>query len=127
MGATTRGMLAIALAWSALAAGEEKTITAAEAAEHVGQDVTVCGHVVKTDKAFSRTGRSYLLRIDQAAPPIFTVVVVGSQVDNPFIDADRRYAQKNVCVKGRVRNQKGMVHMQLNAPNQIRIVKSSDR
>jgi DNA/RNA endonuclease YhcR with UshA esterase domain len=118
--------LVIALAFAVApspAASEKKTITAAEAKDHIGQDVTVCGKVVTVDKFFSRTGRQYRLHIDQSAPPLFSVVVSGSSTDNPFIGADRRYADKDVCVTGHVQDYRGMVHMRLTAPSQIRIVK----
>jgi hypothetical protein len=117
-------VVALALAVvSSAAASEKKTIAAAEAKDHIGQDVTVCGKVVLVDKFFSRGGRQYRLHIDQSAPPLFSVVVSGSSADNPFIGADRRYADKDVCVTGHIQDYRGMVHMRLNAPNQIRIVK----
>lgn len=110
------------LAWPA-AAAEKKTVTAAEARDHIGQDVTVCGKVVQIQKGISRSGRSWLLHVDKPAPPIFTVIMNGSTIDNPFFDADRRYPGKDVCVTGHVRERNGMVHMLLTAPTQIRIVK----
>jgi len=46
-----------------------------------------------------------------------------SATDNPFIGADRRYADKDICVTGHVQDYRGMVHMRPTAPNQVRIVK----
>ena len=110
-------------AWLAGPAAEKKTVTAAEARANIGQDVTVCGKVVQIQKGISRSGRSWLLHIDKPAPPIFTVIMNGSTVDNPFFDADRRYVNKDICVTGHVRENNGLVHMLLTAPTHIRIVK----
>jgi len=116
------GVLILLLALPA--AAEDKSITAAEARNHVKQQVTVCGKVVAVEQRVSRNGRRWLLRIDQAAPPVFTILLGGETIGNPvFSDADRRYADKDICVTGLVRDYNGMIHMQPNAPGQIRIVK----
>jgi hypothetical protein len=116
--------LIVAASVPAAAASDKKTITAAEARDNIGQDVTVCGKVVAVQKAFSRSGGSWLLRIDEAAPPVFTVMMPGNTLDNPaFLDADRLFADKDICATGRVRDYNGMVHIQLTAPAQIKIVK----
>lgn len=117
-------MLAFTVWLTGPAAGaEKKTITAAEARDHVGQNVTVCGKVAQIQKGLSRAGRNWLLHIDKPAPPIFTVIMNGNTFDNPFSDADRRFAGKEVCVTGHVRDRDGAVHMLVSAPPQIRIVK----
>lgn len=113
---------AVWLAGSA-ALAEQKTVTAAEAKDHIGRDVTVCGKVVQIQKGISRAGRNWLLYFDKPAPPIFTVIVNGNTFDNPFFDADRRYPNTDVCVTGHVRDRDGMVHMLVTAPSKIRIVK----
>jgi len=116
--------LALAVWLAAPAAASDKPIvTAAAARDHIGRDVTVCGKVVQIQKGISRAGRSWLLYIDKPAPPIFTVIMNGNTFDNPFFDADKRYAGKDVCVTGHVRDRDGMVHMLLTAPPHIRIVK----
>lgn len=116
--------LAVALVMGLTAPSlEKKIITAAEARTHVGENVTVCGKVVRIQKGFSRSGRDWHLQFDEATPPSFTAIVTGNRIDNPgFIDADKRYADKDVCVDGLIRERNGMVYA-MPSPSQIRIVK----
>lgn len=108
------------------APSDKKVITAAEAKDHIGREVTVCGKVVAVQKSGSRGRTSWLLHIDKTPPPVFTVIANAAAIDNPFFDADKRYANKDVCVSGYVRDHDGLVHMLLTAPPQIKIVKAKD-
>jgi hypothetical protein len=103
---------------------EKKTITPAEARTHIGHNATVCGKIVSVQKGFSPSGRAWHLQFDLATPPIFTVIVGGNTIDNPaFIDADKRYANKDVCVEGLILERNGMVYTAPTTPGRIRIVK----
>lgn len=119
--------LAVALAalLTTVAPAEKKTITAAEARTHMGQEVTICGRVVSVRKANApRAGASWQIFMDQEAPPIFALIASANAVDNPFfLTADSRFSGKDVCADGKVMEHGGLAYIRLTQPRQIRVVK----
>jgi hypothetical protein len=118
--------LAVALAvLLSLVPAEKKTITAAEARAHMGQDVTICGKVVSVRKVTApRAGSSWQIYLEQEAPPIFALIASANQFDNPFfLTADSRFSGKDVCADGKVMEHNGLAYMRLTQPRQIRVVK----
>lgn len=67
----------VLLAASSLLA--QKTLTATEAKNHIGEQATVCGKVVSTRWAESSRGSPTFLNFDQPYPDqVFTLVIWGS-------------------------------------------------
>jgi DNA/RNA endonuclease YhcR with UshA esterase domain len=119
--------LAVALAalLTTVVPAEKKTITAAEARTHLGEDVTVCGRVVSVRKANApRAGASWQIYLDQDTPPVFALIASANLVDNPFfVTADSRFSGKDVCADGKVMEHSGLAYIRLTQPRQIRVVK----
>jgi hypothetical protein len=106
----------------------KKTISASEAKANIGQDVTVCGKVVKVRKVTApRAGSTWQMAVDQEAPPVLTLIANANNFDNPFfITADARFSGKDVCADGKVMDHNGLIYIRLTEPRQIRIVKDKD-
>jgi hypothetical protein len=126
------GTIALALALTASLATpvplEKKTITAAEARAHIGEDVSVCGKVVLVRKAVAaKVGATWQIYIDQVTPPLLALIASASTVDNPyFVSADSRFSDKDICAQGKLFDHNGLVYIRLTAPGQIRIIKNKN-
>jgi DNA/RNA endonuclease YhcR with UshA esterase domain len=112
------------LAFALLAASSvlaQKTLTAAEAKAHIGEQVTVCGKVVSTRWAESSRGSPTFLNFDQPYPDqVFTLVIWGndrSKFDNP----ETTYRGKRICVTGKVSSFKGVPEVIASDPSQIKV------
>jgi hypothetical protein len=69
-------LIATTVLLSSWAAGLAQTISAKEAAEHVGQKQTVCGEIVGEHTASGSRGTPTFINLDQAYPhQIFTILI----------------------------------------------------
>src|SRR5690348_7100089 len=86
----------------------QKAYSASEAKEHVGESAAVCGTVESTHWARSSRGSPTFINLDKAYPnQIFTVLIWGS--DRPkFGDPERDYKGKHICIRGDIRDYKGV-------------------
>ena len=102
---------------SALAAN---ALTASQAAEHIGEQTTVCGVVASTKYAAKSKGQPTYLNFDQPYPHhIFTVVIWGS--DRPkFGTPETTLMGKQVCATGMIRGYHGKPEIIANEPQQLR-------
>lgn len=98
------------------------TLTAAEAASHVGEVATVCGVVVDTSYLSSNRGRPTFLNLDKPYPDrIFRVVIWGADRDK-FGEPEKKYRDKDICVTGLIRRHHGRPEIIAKDPGQIRII-----
>jgi len=113
-------ILALVLLATSLAHAQ-KTLTAAEAKDHVGERATVCGQVVSTRWTESSRGSPTFLNLDQPYPnQIFTLVIWGndrSKFDNP----ETTYRGKRTCVTGKINTFKGVPEVAASEPAQIKV------
>lgn len=99
----------------------QKTLTASEAKDHIGELATVCGKVVSTRYAESSRGRPTFLNFDEPYPnQVFTVVIWGSD-RSKFGDPETRYRGKRVCANGKIGEFKGVPEVVTNEPAQIKM------
>ena len=116
-------ILGASLAASVWAA--DSPITSAEAKDHVGKRVTVCGNIVSIGQVLARRqgGKQTFLHFDQAPPnAAFTAVIVGGDLfGSPFWGIEKKVEHKNVCVTGYVKNHDGTILMVLDGPNQLKV------
>ena len=78
----------------------QKSISAAEARNHIGDNATVCGQVESTHFASTSRGRPTFINLDSPYPnQIFTVVIWGSDRAK-FGEPEVKYARKRICVTG---------------------------
>jgi DNA/RNA endonuclease YhcR with UshA esterase domain len=117
------GLVFICFAASSLAQPQTKSITAAEAKNHVGEKATVCGSVVSTHYAARTKGSPTFLNLDEPYPKeIFTILIWGS--DRPkFGEPEVKYENKKVCVTGMIKDYKGVPEVVAEQPSQIEIQK----
>jgi hypothetical protein len=109
---------------SALAAQEAEPdrIEPAEAAEHDGDEVTVCGDVAGTAYVGSQPGRPSFLSFGGNYPnQAFSVVVFAEDAENFRRRPDRLYRDKYVCVTGTVEMFDGKPRMVITTPEAIEI------
>ena len=98
----------------------EKTLTAAEAKDHIGEQATVCGKVVSTRYAESSRGSPTFLNFDQPYPnQVFTLLIWGSD-RSKFGDPETSYRGKRICVTGKISDYKGVPEIVANAPSQVK-------
>jgi hypothetical protein len=82
-----------------------RRVSPAEAKNHVGETVIVCGNVVDTrvnKYGLSGRGKPVIFDLDQPEPnPVFYFVTFGAQGEGPQ-EAITAYKGKSVCVTGKV-------------------------
>lgn len=104
-----------------LSALAEKTLTATEAKDHIGEQATVCGKVVSTRYAESSRGSPTFLNFDQPYPnQVFTVLIWGND-RSKFGDPETSYRGKRICVTGKISDFKGVPEIVANDPSQVKI------
>lgn len=120
---TTGMILSVIVLFSAMVAYGQSKLTASDAKNHVGETATVCGQVASTHFAAQSHRSPTFLNIDAPYPrQIFTALIWGS--DRPkFGNPERTYANRRVCVSGRIDIYKGVPEIIVSDPNQIEIQK----
>ena len=117
---TALPILAFVLLAIASAMGQ-RTLTATDAKDHIGEQSTVCGKVVSTVYAEKSRGRPTFLNFDKPYPDqIFTLVIWGSD-RSKFGDPETTYRGKRVCVTGKISAYKGVPEVVANEPAQIKL------
>ena len=98
----------------------QKTLTATEAKQHIGEQATVCGKVVSTRYAEASRGSPTFLNFDQPYPnQIFTVLIWGSD-RSKFGEPETSYRGKRICVAGKLSSFKGVPEV-ASEPAQIKM------
>ena len=102
---------------------QTKKITAAEAKDHVGDRMTICGKVASTHYAKASKGEPTFLNLDEPYPrEIFTILIWGSdrgKVGTP----ESEYKGLRVCVTGKITTYRGTPEIVANEREQIEIQK----
>jgi hypothetical protein len=95
-------------------------IPAAEAAHHVGEIATVCGHVASAAHITSVKGAPTFLNLGRPYPDQhFTVVIweaARARFERP---PERTFDRKSICVTGRIETYKGRPQIVVEDPEQI--------
>lgn len=103
-----------------LSMSAEKTLTETEAKNHIGEQATVCGKVVRTRYAESSRGSPTFLNLDQPYPnQVFTLLIWGSD-RSKFGDPETSYRGKRICVTVKISDYKGVPEIVVNAPSQVK-------
>jgi len=95
-------------------------IKPSEAGRHIGNKVTVCGKVRSTRYAFTWKGKPTLLNLDSVDDD-FAIVIWGKHRKN-FRSPDFDYADKQLCVTGKIKKDKGHLRVDVQDPTQIEVV-----
>ena len=103
---------------------KDKMITAAEAANHIGETITVCDKVYGTKYLESSATQPTFLNLGAAYPNSpFTVVIYGNDRPNFKEKPEIYYDNKNVCVTSLIKEYKGKPEMVIGKENEIKVVK----
>jgi len=105
------------------APGQQPTLTAAEAKDHLGETATVCGVVASARYAASSRGRPTFLNLEAPYPnQLFTVVIWGS-ARNAFPTApEEAYRAKRICVTGLIESYRSSPQIVVQGPAAIRVM-----
>lgn len=115
-------MVAAVISLAIVGRVDASTITAAEAANHVGEQQTVCGMVTSTHFASGSRGQPTFINLDRPYPnQIFTVMIWGSDRPNFPNAPEVYYRGKGVCVTGLIKSYRGKPEIIASRPDQIRL------
>lgn len=122
--ATQRTALALALALVAGAASAQESISPEDAADHVGDEVTVCGRVLQVDFVRTMEGEPTFLVFGRPYPDhVFSVVIWGEDRAK-FRRPERAYRNRDVCATGTVQvADDGRPRMAVDDPARIEVKK----
>ena len=106
---------------AATSAQVPRTLTPAQARDHLGEQATVCGKVVTARYAASARGEPTFLNLDEPYPmPIFTVIIWREQRAR-FGSPEILYRDKTICVTGKITSYRGDPQIEATDPKQITI------
>jgi len=102
------------------AAAEPPVIAAAEAADHVGKRVKVCGQIAAVGRASAKRegGKQTFLHFDKEPPNSpFVAVIIGRDLEGYF-HVDKALHRK-ACATGYVKQREGLIYTIVDAMNQL--------
>jgi DNA/RNA endonuclease YhcR with UshA esterase domain len=99
----------------------QKSISPADAKDHVGERATVCGDVAGTHFAARSKGTPTFINLDRPYPnQIFTILIWGN--DRPkFGSPEETYSGKHICVTGKISIYRGVPEVIAYEPSQISV------
>jgi len=104
-------------------ASQQGFLTAAQAADHVGETATVCGVVASARYAASTRGQPTFLNLDQPYPnQVFTVLIWGSARSAFPRAPEAVYQAKRICVTGRIDAYRGSPQIVVGNAEAIRVM-----
>lgn len=107
------------LRWSTAALARE-SITAGEAAKHVGEMATVCGTVASAKYVAGSKGQPTFLNLDKAYPDqVFTALIWGDDRGRFSSPPEMAYDGKKLCVSGVIETYKGKPQIVVRDPKQM--------
>lgn len=105
------------------ASAQTKTITTADAKNHIGEHATVCGKVVSSRYADRSKGEPTFLNLDEPFPrQIFTIVIWGDD-RSKFGEPENKYSDKRLCITGKITSYRGGPEIVATDPKEIEIQK----
>jgi hypothetical protein len=95
------------------------SLSAAESAQHVGENATVCGVVASAHYVSRSAAQPTFLNLDKPYPDqIFAAVIFGS--DRSKFDAPEvKLLGKQICVTGTIKLYRGLPEIILSDPSQL--------
>jgi hypothetical protein len=101
-------------------ASNAQSLSAQDAARHVGENATVCGVVASANYAARSRGQPTFLNLDKPYPSqIFTAVIWGEDRAK-FGAPEASFQGKQICVSGAIRLYRGEPEIIVSEPGQIR-------
>lgn len=107
------------LSWCAVAVARD-SISASEAAQHVGETATVCGTVASAKYVTTSKGQPTFLNLDEAYPnQPFTAVIWGDNRGGFSSPPEVAFEGKRICVSGVIETYKAKPQIVVRDPKQI--------
>ena len=101
-------------------------ITAAEAAQHIGEVQTVCGWVVTARYVYWTRGQPTFLNLDEPHPnQVFSIVIWNLTREKFGFAPEDRFLNKPVSVTGLIEVEEGIPQIVVKELSQIQILKPS--
>jgi DNA/RNA endonuclease YhcR with UshA esterase domain len=100
---------------------DANTVSAAEAANHVGESAKVCGQVASAKYATEVRRKPTFLNLDRPYPNhVFTALIWGSD-RSAFSYPPESLRGQRICVKGTIELYKGNAEIIVSSPSQIEV------
>jgi len=97
------------------------TVSAADAANHVGESAKVCGRVASAKYATETRRKPTFLNLDRPYPDqVFTALIWGSD-RSAFSYPPESLRGQRICVKGMIELYKGRAEIIVSRPSQIEV------
>lgn len=101
-------------------AASDSSLTAAEAAGHIGQTSTVCGVVAETRFMSDSPSRLTFLNLDARHPDqVFSVIIEDADRAHFPTPPEIAYRGKKICVTGLIEEFRGKAQIKVKSPDQI--------
>lgn len=119
--------LAAALLLAPALATAQDTLTVEQAADHVGEEATVCGKVVQTVFIESDRRQPTYLNFGKPWPDhVFNVEIRGRHRPRFLQPPEQVYADQEICVEGLIEELEGKPQIVVTRPEQITLVEPED-
>jgi DNA/RNA endonuclease YhcR with UshA esterase domain len=119
--ATLSSLTTIGLLYTILAFGAERTLTAEQARDHIGEHATVCGTVASARYASSSRGQPTFLNLDKPYPEQLFTVIIWGQNRAKFGAPETDLRGKRICVSGLIESYRGVPEIEARQPSQITV------
>ena len=116
------GLLVIAAFLAAGVTSAADTLDPAEAASHVGEEVTVCGEVTGAKYSSHRKRKPTFIDFGPPHPNQFFTALIWGEYRDKFDYVPESLFGKTICVSGTISEYKGKAEIKVSDPTQIRIM-----
>jgi hypothetical protein len=106
---------------SAQIALAQKSISTAEARDHVGEYSKVCGHVASAYFAYRSRGAPTFINLDRPYPAQVFTALIWAEDRSKFGSPETQFDDKNVCVSGVIQLYRGLPEIIVRNPSQIQV------
>jgi endonuclease G len=100
---------------------QQKRIPSSQAAQHVGEQGTVCGMVASSRYVSTSHSKSTFLNFGKPYPQEEFTVVIWSDDRSKFGRPEKTYLHKNICVTGDITSYRGIPQIIAHDPRQIKL------
>jgi hypothetical protein len=105
----------------------QDSLTIEQAAEHIGEEATVCGTVVQTVFIENDRRQPTYLNFGQPWPDhVFNVLILGRHRPRFLQPPEETYADQEICVEGLLEEADGVPQIGVRRPEQITLVERDE-
>jgi hypothetical protein len=97
----------------------QRTISASEAGNHLGEYEKVCGQVASTRFAYRSRGAPTFINLDRPYPYQLFTALIWAEDRSKFGSPEDTLANKRICVSGTIQSYRGVPEIILRDPSQL--------